>query len=374
MKAVGIILAGGSSSRMGALADKRAVAAMPVAGSFRCIDFALSSLSNSHCQRVAVCTQFNARSLNQHLNSSKWWDFGRKQGGLYLLTPTVTADNDSWYRGTADSMYQNIGFLRECHEPYVIISSGDCVYKTDFNRILDYHIAKSADITIAVTTLSPSQEDATRFGVVTRDEDGRVTDFEEKPEKTDKTLINAGIYIIRRRVLIEMLDRANREKTYDFVRGILMKYKDEKKIYAYDLPGYWNNIATVDSYYRTNMDFLKKDVAQYFFSGYNEIYTKAEDEPPAKYNPDASVSNSLIASGCIISGTVENSILSRKVYVSRGCVIRNSVILNDVYIGENTVIENCIVESRGTLRPNKRYAGSPGHARVVVEDNERYLI
>ena len=143
MKALGIILAGGNNSRMGALSDKRAVAAMPVAGSYRSIDFTLSNMTNSHIQTVAVLSQYNARSLNEHLNSSKWWNFGRKQGGLFLFTPTVTADNSWWYRGTADAMWQNIDFLKKRHEPYVIIASGDCVYKIDFNKVLDYHIDRN---------------------------------------------------------------------------------------------------------------------------------------------------------------------------------------------------------------------------------------
>ena len=186
MRAIGIVLAGGNSSRMGILANKRAVAAMPIAGSYRSIDFALSNMSNSHVQKVAVCTQFNARSLNQHLNSSKWWDFGRKQGGLFVLTPTMTTENNSWYRGTADAMYQNIDFLRESHEPYVIITSGDCVYKTDFNKMLEYHINQKADITVGYTKLAVGQDDPTRFGVMQMDTDGRVLGFEEKPVVTDK--------------------------------------------------------------------------------------------------------------------------------------------------------------------------------------------
>ena len=148
MKAIGIILAGGNNNRMKELTAKRAVPALPVAGSFRAIDFSLSSMSNSHIQTVAILTQYNARSLNEHLSSSKWWNFGRKQGGLFLFTPTVTADNSDWYRGTADAMYQNIDFLKRRHEPYVIISSGDCVYKLDFNRVLDFHIEKKSDITV----------------------------------------------------------------------------------------------------------------------------------------------------------------------------------------------------------------------------------
>ena len=142
MRAIGIVLAGGNNHRMRELSDKRAVAAMPVAGSYRAIDFALSNMSNSHIQRVAVLTQYNARSLNEHLSSSKWWDFGRKQGGLYIFTPTITAANSSWYRGTADAIFQNLDWLKKSHEPYVIIASGDAVYKMDYNKILEYHIEK----------------------------------------------------------------------------------------------------------------------------------------------------------------------------------------------------------------------------------------
>ena len=142
MKAIGIILAGGNNSRMQELSNKRAIAAMPIGGNYRSIDFALSNMSNSHIQTVAVLTQYSARSLNEHLSSSKWWDFGRKQGGLYVFNPTVTVDNSWWYRGTADAMYQNISFLKRRHEPYVIITSGDCVYKMDYNKVLDFHIEK----------------------------------------------------------------------------------------------------------------------------------------------------------------------------------------------------------------------------------------
>ena len=148
MRALGIILAGGNNFKMRELSNKRAIAAMPVAGSYRAIDFALSNMANSHISKVAVLTQFNSRSLNEHLSSSKWWDFGRKQGGLFVFTPTITPDNGYWYQGTADAIYQNIDFLKKSHEPYVVIASGDGVYKIDFEKVLEYHIEKGADITI----------------------------------------------------------------------------------------------------------------------------------------------------------------------------------------------------------------------------------
>ncbi|MCR4752134.1 MAG: NTP transferase domain-containing protein, partial [Eubacterium sp.] len=197
MKALGIILAGGNSNRMKELSNKRAIAAMPIAGSYRSIDFALSNMTNSHVQKVAVLTQYNARSLNEHLFSSKWWDFGRKQGGLYVFTPTVTATNSYWYRGTADAIYQNLRWLKECHEPYVIIASGDCVYKLDYNKVLEYHIAKRADITIVCTECK--DDDPTRFGVLKMNEEYRVEEFEEKPMATNFNIISTGVYVLRRR-------------------------------------------------------------------------------------------------------------------------------------------------------------------------------
>ena len=210
MKAVGIILAGGNSHRMRELTSKRAVAAMPIAGSYRAIDFTLSNMSNSHIQKVAVLTQYNARSLNEHLNSSKWWDFGRKQGGLYVFTPTITADNGYWYRGTADAIYQNLDFLRRCHEPYVILTSGDAVYKMDYNKVLEYHIAKKADITVVCKELEDS-EDASRFGTIKMDDSMRVTEFEEKPMVANSRTISTGIYIVRRRLLIDLIEHCAEE-------------------------------------------------------------------------------------------------------------------------------------------------------------------
>lgn len=373
MRAVGIILAGGNSNKMKELSGKRAIAAMPVAGSYRCIDFALSNMSNSHIQKVAVFTQYNSRSLNEHLNSSKWWDFGRKQGGLFVFTPTITADNSFWYRGTADTMYQNMNFLKNSHEPYVVITSGDGVYKLDYNKVLEYHINKKADITVVSKHLKEG-EDASRFGIIKTNEDGRIVEYEEKPLKTSANTVSVGIYVIRRRLLIELLELSALEDRYDFVKDILIRYKNLKRIYAYEMNTYWSNIATVDSYYKTNMDFLKKEVRDYFFKEYPDVYSKIDDLPPAKYNQGSSVKNSIISSGCIVNGVVENSIVFKKVYIGNNCTIKNSIILNDVYIGDNTYIENCIVESRDTIRNNTTHIGDSGDVKIVIEKNERYIL
>ena len=370
MRAIGIILAGGNNNKMKELSYKRAIAAMPIAGSYRSIDFALSNMSNSHIQKVAVLTQYNALSLNEHLSSSKWWDFGRKQGGLYVFTPSITADNGFWYRGTADSIWQNINFLKNSHEPYVVIAAGDGVYKLDYNKALEYHIKKKADITVVCKEM-PQNTDVTRYGLVKMNEDSRIVEFEEKPMVSDSRTVSTGIYIIRRRQLIELIEKCAEEERYDFVNDILVRYKNIKRIYGYKIDSYWNSISSVDSYYKTNMDFLKPEIRNYFFKQYPDIFSKVDDMPPAKYNPGSNIKNSLISSGCIINGQVENSILFKKAFIGNNCVIKNSIILNNVYIGDNTYIENCIVESRGTIKANTRYVGENGQIKIVVENNDR---
>ena len=372
MRAVGIILAGGNSYRMKELSNKRAIAAMPIAGSYRSIDFALSSMSNSRIQKVAVLTQYNSRSLNEHLSSSKWWDFGRKQGGLFVFPPMQTRDNSFWYRGTADALHQNLDWLKNCHEPYVVIASGDGIYKLDFNRILEYHIAKKADITVVCRDL-PEGEDATRFGIVKMNEECRIETFDEKPMAANSGTISCGIYVIRRRQLIELIEKSAMEGRFDFVKDILIRYKNVKRIMGYRMNSYWSNIASVESYYRTNMDFLKPEVRDYFFRQYPDVYSKVDDLPPAKYNPGCAVKNSLVSSGSIINGRIENSVIFKDVFVGENCVIRDSIILNGVYIGDNVHLDHCIVESRNTLRPGTSYSGDGG-IRIVVESNERYVL
>ena len=216
MRAIGIILAGGNSNRMGELSAKRAIAAMPVTGSFRAIDFSLSNMTNSNIQKVAVFTQYNSRSLNEHLNSSKWWDFGRKQGGLFVFTPTITATNSYWYTGTADALYQNINFLKSSHEPYVVIASGDGVYKLDYNKVLEEHIRKGADITVVCKDIDPGEDDISRFGIVKTDADMQIMDFEEKPLVAQTSTASIGVYVIRRRQLIELLESCAKEGRSDF--------------------------------------------------------------------------------------------------------------------------------------------------------------
>lgn len=216
-------------------------------------------------------------------------------------------------------------------------------------------------------------DDVNRFGVLRMNEDARIEEFDEKPMVSRFNVISTGIYVIRRRQLIEMIERCAQEDRSDFVKDILIRYKDLKRIYGYKINTYWSNISTVESYFRTNMDFLKPEVRDYFFRQGSTIYTKVDDNPPAKYNPGCVVKNSLVASGCIVNGTVEDSVIFKKVFIGNNCYIRNSIILNDVYIGDNTHIENCVVESRDTIRANSYHCGENG-IKIVIEKNERYTI
>ena len=372
MRAVGMILAGGNSYRMKELSKKTAIAALPIAGSFRSIDFALSSMSNSRIQKVAVLTQYNSRSLNVHLNSSTWWDFGRKQGGLFVFPPMVTADNSFWYRGTADAIHQNLDFLKNCHEPYVVIAAGDGVYKLDFNKVLEYHISKKADVTVVCKDIQGT-EDITRFGVLKLNDDCRIEQFDEKPMAANSNTISCGIYVVRRRQLIELIEKSVAEERFDFVRDVLIRYKDVKRIYGYKMDSYWSNIASVESYFQTNMDFLKPEIRDYFFRQYPDIHSKVDDLPPVKYNPGSEVKNSLVSSGSIINGYVENSLIFKSVFVGERCYIKNSIIMNDVYLGDNVHLENCIVESGDTIRPNAYYVGENG-IKIIDETDERYTL
>ena len=373
MKALGIILAGGNSRKMHELTDNRAVAAMPIAGSYRSIDFALSNMSASHIQNVAVIVQYNSVSLSRHLSSSKWWDFGRKQGGLILITPTTTPTRTDWYRGTADSLYQNLWFLKESHEPYVVITSGDCIYKLDYNKVINYHVEKNADITVVCKSVD-QDEDLTRFGHVSIGDDGRILDFVEKPVETEDKNISCGIYVLRRRLLIELLEQAAAEDRYDFVNDIIVRYLKHKRVFAYRHEYFWSNIATKESYYKTNMQFLDRPTRLYFFDEYPEIKSRADDLPPAKYNPGSRVKNSLVSGGCIINGTVENSLLFKNVFVGNNATIRNSIILDDVYIGDGAVIDNCIVDGHGTIKVGSSHIGSPSDIKIVIEKESRYTL
>ena len=242
----------------------------------------------------------------------------------------------------------------------------------DYNKILEYHIERKADITVVCRDM-PAGTDVGRYGVIKMNEECRIEDFEEKPIVAKSNTVSCGIYVVRRRQLIEMIHTGMEQERYDFVKDILIRYKSLKRIYGYKMKEYWSNIASVQDYYDTNMDFLKPEIRDYFFKQYPDIYSKVDDLPPAKYNVGSHVKNSLISSGCIVNGTVEDSVIFKKTYIGNNCYIKNSIILNDVYIGDNTHIENCIVESRDTIRANSYHKGEDG-IKIVIEHGDRYVM
>ena len=345
---------------------------MPFGGKYRIIDFPLSNCANSGIDRVGVLTQYRPLELHNYLASGSAWDLDKKEGGVFILPPYAREKGADWYRGTADAIYQNLRWLKESHEPYVIIASGDGIYKIDYGKVLEYHIEKQADITVVVKEMEEGFH-SDRYGCVKMDENNRIIDFEEKPIVTSSHTVSCGIYILRRRHLIELIERCAEEDRHDFVSDILVRYRDVKAIYGYKLETYWSNIASIEDYYRTNMDFLKKEVRYFFMIDYPGIYTKVDDLPPAKINSGSNIKNSMIASGSIINGTVEDSMIFKKTFVGNNCYIKNSIILNDVYIADNSHLENCIVESHSTIRSNYYHKCEQG-VDVVIESGDRFIM
>ena len=348
MKMVGIILAGGRSSQS-QLTQNYAAASLPVAGYYNAIDFSLSSMVNSGINKVAVVTQYSSRALNEHLKSSTYWGFGRKHGGLYLVSPMVTADKQTWYKGTIDALADTLDILKESHEPYAVIASGDGIYRLDYQKVLEKHIEKGAEITVVCTSL-PEGESQERYGVVHRAEDDRIISFSEKADGDEKAkTISCGIYIIRRRTLIDMLEKAVAEGKTNFVEDVIIPGLAEGKTYAYKHRGYWENISTDEAYYKCNMSFLDKEIRDEFFAQEPPILTRVTDRPPTKYLDGAVVKESLIGSGCVIDGEVSSSVLFAGVTIGKGAVVRNSIVFPNCVIAEGAVIEGVIINKENDI-------------------------
>jgi glucose-1-phosphate adenylyltransferase len=363
MKAIGIILAGGNEN-LGVLTELRAASAMPVGSCYRCLDFPLSNMSNSGIGKVAVLTQYNSRSLHDHLSSAKWWDLGRKQGGLFIFSPYLTSKNSFWFRGTADSIYQNITYLKRSNETHVVIVSGNAVYKLDYNEIINHHVQKEADITILYRQVDPG-DDIRSYGVLEVDSDERIVSLEEKPLEPQSELISMGIYVIQRTLLIKLLEATQAEDRYDLVKDILIRYRKRLKIFGCRYDGYWKTLNSVKSYYDCNMDFLKKDVRELFTKDSPYIETKPKDEPPGKYNLGAMAKDALVGSGSIINGYIEHSVLFRKVFTGEGSAIKHSIIMESCYIGNNCYVENAILDKEVVLSDGRNVTGSPGNPIIL---------
>ena len=366
MNAVGIILAGGKNERLGVLTKNRATSAMPVGSCYRAIDFPLSNMTNSGIGKVAVMTQYNSRSLHDHLSSSKWWDLGRKQGGLFVLSPFLTSHNAMNFKGTADSIFQNLSFLRRSKEKYVVISSGDIVYKMDYNDMLSFHRKQGADITIAYRKV-PYGENISQYGVIELDPEGRLIDMEEKPLDPSSDLASIGVYIIDRELLISLVDDLGNEGRYDLVRDLFSRYRKRLKIYGYPFDGFWRNIGSIHAYYNCNMEFLRKNVRDTFILNAPYIHTKPKDEPPAKFNSGANIVNCLIGSGAIMDGSAHSSIIFRNVRIGEHSSIASSIIMEGSVVERNCVVEYAIVDKDVLITEGSEVKGTPENPMVIAK-------
>ena len=344
MRAIGIILAGGRSNRMRELSRKRAVCAMPVAGSFRSIDFALTNMEYSRVQKVAVLTQFNSRSLNEHLSSSKWWDFGRKQGGMFLFTPSFTGEDGNWYRGTADAITQNIDFIDQYDPDYILILSGDHIYKMNYDEMLSFHKQNKADATIAV--IGVPMKEASRFGIMNTDGNGHITEFEEKPEHPKSNLASMGIYIFSWKVLRKLLiaDRDDPNSSHDFGKDIIpCLLNDGKTLMAYEFKGYWKDVGTIDSLWEANMDLLDEKSALNLDDPSWKIYTEDAPELPQYIGPEAHVDEAYITQGAHIEGDLKHSVVFTHVDVEKDAKVVDSVLMPGVVVDEGAVVTRALV-------------------------------
>lgn len=344
MRVVAMLLAGGEGTRLSVLSEKRAKPSVPFAGKFRIIDFTLSNCVNSGIYDVAVLTQYRPHSLNSHIGNGKPWDMDRSRGGVQLLQPYQGRRDESWYRGTADAITQNLNYLRERRADTVLVLSGDHIYKMDYSAMLNYHQRQGADLTVAVMHVPLEETD--RFGIMTTDEKDRVVEFTEKPKARDKgTLASMGIYVFNAEVLQRRLrEGGENNPRVDFGKHVIPAMIAQDKVFAYPFEGYWVDVGTIDSYWATSMELLDPNNTLHLYDPNWVIHTRSEERPPAKIGPQARVSRSMICNGCTVRGHVERSVLSPGVYVSPGAIVRDSVVMNDTWIGPGAVLDKVIVD------------------------------
>lgn len=365
---MGIILTGGNGNRLHELSNVRSTAAIPVGGRYRAIDFVLSNMVNSGIISVGVITQYNFRSLMDHLGSGMEWDLDRRTKGLFIFPPFLSADGNGWYKGSADALFSNLSFLRRGDEEFVIIAQGSAVYKMDYTEMLKKHIEVGADVTIAYREMTDyTREELSTMGIMKLDENGYIVDLQEKPLHPSSNLGSLGVYILKKSILISLLEESVAHGEYDFVKDILIKKMHKLKMYGYKFEGYWRNLSSIQLYYRTNMELLEPKIRYELFISNGKVYTKVKDETPAKYNDEADVSNSIIADGCIIEGTVKNSVLFRGVTVKKGAVIKNSIIMQGTILEENAILVNAIADKNVRITQGKSLKGEENWPIIVAK-------
>ena len=345
-----MLLAGGQGSRLYTLTKNIAKPAVPFGGKYRIIDFPLSNCVNSGISTVGVLTQYQPLVLNDYIGNGQPWDLNRNDGGVHILSPYQQSKKADWYQGTANAIYQNIPFLDRYDPEYVLILSGDHIYKMDYSLMLAHHEEKGADCTIAV--LEVEKEEASRFGIMDTDKKGRITGFEEKPKEPKSNLASMGIYIFTYRKLKEYLiaDEADRQSSKDFGKDVIPKMlKDGCRMYAYPFEGYWKDVGTIDSLWEANMDLLNPNTPMNLRDDGWRIYARNPAMPPHYVSDKAVVQNSMITEGCEVSGNLEFSILFAGVTVEEGAVIHDSIVMPGSVIKKGAVIEYAIVAENVTV-------------------------
>lgn len=343
-KCVAMLLAGGQGSRLGALTKSTAKPAVPFGGKYRIIDFPLSNCTNSGIDTIGVLTQYKPLQLNSYIGIGQPWDLDRLNGGVTILPPYMKRTAGKWYSGTANAISQNIKFIEAYNPEYVLILSGDQIYKMDYSAMLSYHEEKKADVTIAI--LEVPWEDASRFGIMNTDEDNKIYEFVEKPKNPISNKASMGIYIFSWKKLRHYLmeDQNTPGSRDDFGKDIIPKMlKDGERMYGFQFKGYWRDVGTIQSLWEANMDLLEESPELDLYDSSWKIYTRNPVEPPHYIARGANVKNCIITEGGMIYGDVNHSILFAGVTVGKGSRVYNSILMPNVKIGENTIIENTII-------------------------------
>ena len=346
-----MILAGGRGSRLHELTNKVAKPAVSYGGKYRIVDFPLSNCINSGVDTVGVLTQYQPLRLNTHIGIGIPWDLDRNVGGVTVLPPYEKSKGSDWYTGTANAIYQNLEFMETYNPDYVLILSGDHIYKMDYEVMLEYHKANNADITIAAMPVPI--EEASRFGIVITDENNRITEFEEKPENPRSNLASMGIYIFSWKVLKEALIKMSEEPGCDFGKHIIPYcHAAGQRIFAYEYNGYWKDVGTLGSYWEANMELI--DIIPEFnlYEEYWKIYTKSDIIPPQYVSEDAVIERSIIGEGSEIFGEVHNSVIGAGVTVAKGAVIRDSIIMRESVIGAGSVVDKAVIAENVKIGSN----------------------
>ena len=348
---IAMLLAGGQGSRLGALTSKIAKPAVSFGGKFRIIDFSLSNCANSGIDTVGVLTQYRPYLLNSYVGSGEAWDLDERGAGVSILPPYATQEGGSWYAGTADAVAQNIGYIKEHDPEYVLILSGDHLYRMDYRKMLKTHIEHNADLTISVMPVP--WEEASRFGIITKDpEDDRILKFTEKPEKPDSNLASMGIYIFSTKLLIDALeeDALDPRSSHDFGKDIIPKLlDDDRRLFCYEFHGFWKDVGTISSFHETSMDLLGENPEFDLFDKNFPIMSNVTTRPPHYIGPDARVEDCLISNGCKVFGNVRHSIISTDCVIDERAVVEDSVLLPGAHVKAGAHVARAILGENSTV-------------------------